>query len=132
MKFSSFAKTAFAALALFLISNGLKAQNAVVHNFTACDMAVVIYGTSSCSTVACMQNAIVPPGTSTITLPCSAGVVYAEISADCIVSPTMSLATPGCTCSGAPNDASSFTVGVWTVFSQQVCTGSDVEIKIWD
>lgn len=130
--FASIAKTAFAALMLFLISGELKAQDAIVHNFTGCDMVVVIYGTSDCSTVACIQNAVVPPGTSTITLPCTANVVYAEVTADCIVSPIIALATPGCACGGASNASGSFTVGAWTVNADQICSGSDIEIKIWD
>lgn len=136
--FSSLAKSAFALVALFVISSGaLKAQDAIIHNFTDCDMAVAITGTVSCTSEDCIQNIVVPANSSaTLTLSCTAGLnaIKSTITADCLMtSPVLNMSTTYCACVvGTVNDDDTFTYGAWTVNSQQYCTGSDIEIKIWD
>ena len=135
---SSLAKSAFTLATLFIISSSaLKAQDAVIHNFTSCDMAVAVTGTVSCTSVDCIQNIVVPANSSaTLTLSCTAGLnaIKSTITADCLVSsPVLNMNTTYCACAvGTVNDDDSFTYGSWTVYSQQYCTGSDIEIKIWD
>lgn len=130
---TSLLKASFAFLCLFLLSNGLMAQTALVTNDTGCDMEVTIYGTDDCGSVECTQTQIVAAySTQNISLPCKSNVVYAEVTADCTTSPILELETPGCHCGGATTDNDTFTIGMWTVTATSTCSGSSVTIDITD
>lgn len=133
----SLAKSAVAVVAFFLVSAAAaNAQTVEIKNFTGCDMEVTIIGTVDCDEIDCTEPITVPANTTyTHTLTCTAGLsaISVSITAGCTTSPTINLSTPFCACAvGSDYDDGSFTVGGWTVDAAAACTGSDMEVKIWD
>lgn len=133
----SLAKSAVAVVAFFLVSAAAaNAQDAIISNFTSCDMEVTVRGTLTCGSIDCTETVTVPANsTLTHTLTCTAGLsaISVSITAGCTASPSINLSTPLCSCAtGDSYDDGSFTVGGWTVDAAAACTGSDMEVKIWD
>lgn len=133
----SLAKSAIAVVAFFLVSAAaVNAQDATIHNFTSCDMEVTVRGTLTCGTIDCTETVTVPANSSlTHTLSCAAGlsVISVSVTAGCTASSDINLYTPLCACAtGDSYDDGSFTVGGWTVDAAAACSGSNVEVKIWD
>lgn len=138
--FSFLGKGLAALFTLMLLSNVSNAQTATVYNFTSCVKIVKLTAINSgCTNTSCSQTFTVPPtGGTPVSLSimgCTDPIVLVEIEAgaNCpyAPSPSIALATPGCACSGATNDAGSFTVGGTTVNASSTCSGSDVTVAIW-
>lgn len=137
LNLSFFGKAAFAVFAFLLIANFTSAQTLTVYNMTPCNKSVDILTVTGCSTPNTPVNVSVGPWASPFTQAFTGDITELIVSAGATCSyapsPSISLVTPGCLCSGATFDTGSFTVGGTTVNASSGCSGTpgDITLYIW-
>lgn len=141
-KLAIISKTAFAAFALLLVSNGLKAQTANITNFSSVEMVVTVYGATTCvaGEYNCEETVVVPaatssgPGTASVTLSCPSDyVVTADVDENNSSTVGVTLKTPNCLCGQGPqSDSDSFVASNSTTIDVSAeCSGQDMAIEIY-